>query len=310
MPTYEERARALWQSLSPADKQRIHGFLMIDGNASWKFNAEKVADLCESRPKIPFALRAMVATDKRKAGPNESSDDCLARASEVLRHAEVVARTVSNCFGEVVTEDAYRDIHFRLIQAGRRKGWKAVPVATIMQTIDLYAFNTTITPPDPDEALDDETREENLRLLWERAKLWSAPRDCSRLQNLLNTIEKELPAVMRPKIKEDGNLVEEADTLVADLKRDLENGRRNADHISRQLEEATSTNEIIYFENKLSKWDRKRRHLCENLKVQEAKAKYLRWGGRPLGRFDPFDDIQQAILKCRQTDGDIATPQD
>ncbi|KAK7698296.1 hypothetical protein SLS64_012661 [Diaporthe eres] len=279
---------ALWQSLSPADKRRILGFLTIDGTASWKFDAEKVADLCESRPEIPFALRAMVATDKRKAGPNESSDDCLARASEVLGHAEIVARTVSNRFGEVVTEDAYRDIHFRLIQAGRRKGWKAVPVATIMQIIDLYAFNTTITPPDSDEELGDETREENLRLLWERAKLWSAPRDCSRLQNLLNTIEKELPAVMRPKIKEDGTLVEEADTLVADLKRDLENGRRNADHISRQLEEATSTNEIIYFENKLSKWDRKEATSLRKPPGSRGKSQVSAMGRTSPGTLRPF----------------------
>lgn len=310
MPTYEERARALWQSLSPADKKRIHGFLTIDSSASWNFDAKKLADLCESRPEIPFALRAMVATDKRNAGPNESSDDCLARVSQVFEHAETVARTVPNRFGEAVPEDAYKQIQSRLVQGRRLRSWKAVPLATITQIIDLYAFNTTITPPDSDEAPGDETREEDLRLLWERAKLWSAPRDCGRLQHMLSAIEKELPAVMRPMIKEWDTLAEGAQTLVADLKGDLESGRRNAEHISRQLEEATATDEVMYFKNKLSKWDRKRRYLCEKLQVQEAKAKYLRWGGRPLGRFDPFDDIQQAILDHQQTDDDAATTQD
>lgn len=310
MPTYEERARALWRSLSPADKQRIHGFLTIDGNASWKFGAETVADLCESRPEIPFALRAMVATDKRKAGPNESSDDCLARVSEILGHAEVVARTVSNRFGEVVSEDAYKEIHFRLIQAGRRKGWKAVPVATIMQIIDLYAFNTTITPPDPDEALGDETRGESLRMLWERAKLWSAPRDCGRLQRLLSALEKELPDNMKPMIKERDALADEAAARVAVLKDDLENATSRMDQVSRRLENAKGAKEIQSLGDKLSGWDKTRRRLSEQLLVQEAKSKYLRWGGRPLGRFDPFDEIQKTIQDFQETEDDTAITQD
>lgn len=310
MPTYEERARALWQSLSPADKQRIHGFLTIDGTASWKFDAEKVADLCESRPEIPLALRAMVATDKRKAGPSESSDDCLARASEVLGHAEVVARTVCNRFGEVVSEDAYRDIHSRLIQAGRRKGWKAVPLATIMQIIDLYAFNTTITPPDSDEELGDETREGNLRLLWERAKLWSAPRDCGRLQRLLRTIEIELPDNMKPMVKERDALADEAKARVAVLKDDLENATSRMDQLSRRLENAKGAKKIQSLRDKLSRWDRTRRHLCEQLQVQEAKSKYLRWGGRPLGRFDPFDEIQKTIRDFQEAEDDTSITQD
>lgn len=312
MPTYGERARALWQSLTPADKQRIHGFLTLDGSASWRFDAEKLADLCESHPEIPLALRAVVATDKRKAGPNESSDDCLARVSRVFELAETVARTIPNRFGEVVTEEAYKEIHFKLVQAGRRNGWKAVPLATIMQIIDLYTLNITITPPPPDpyEALGEETREEKLRKLWEAAKLWSAPRDCGRLQRLLGTIEKDLPDNMKPIVKERDALADEAEAHVVALRDDLEEATSEIDGLSRRLENAKAAKEIQSVRDKLSICDRTRRSLCEDLQVQEAKSKYLRWGGRPLGRFDPFDDIRQAFLDGQQTDGDAATAQD
>lgn len=156
MPTYEERAKVFWQSLSPAEKKRIHGFLTIDGSTSWRFDAGKIAKLCESHPEIPLALRAMIPADKRKASPSDNSGNCLARAAQVFQHAEVVARTIPNRFGEAVPEDAYKRIKARLVRERRVRDWKAVPLATIMQIIDVYAFNTTITPPDPDETLDEE----------------------------------------------------------------------------------------------------------------------------------------------------------
>lgn len=310
MPTYGERARVLWQSLSLADKRRIHGFLTIDGSVSWKFDAQTIADLCESHPEIPFALQAMIATDEHTAGPNDTSNDCLARLSEMFEHAENVARTVSNRFGEVVTEDAYKQIHFRLSKAGRRKGWKAVPLATIIQIIDLYTFNVTIAPPGPNGAPGEETRQDNLEVLWERAKLWSAPRDCGRLQRLLSAIEKELPDNMKPIIRESATLADKADARAAALQDKLAGATSKMDHISRQREKATAEKEIQSLGDKLSQWDRTRRRLCEDLQVQEAKAKYLRWGGRPLGRFDPFDDIQKAMLDFQATEDDTAIPED
>lgn len=143
----------------------------------------------------------MITTDERPASPNGTPKDCLARLSEMFEHAENVARTVSNRFGATVTEDAYKQIHFKLVKAGRRKGWRAVPLATIKQIIDLYTANITIAPPDPNEASGDETQQNNLEVLWERAKLWGAPRDCGGLQRLLSTIEKELPDNMKPIIR-------------------------------------------------------------------------------------------------------------
>lgn len=312
MPTYEERAKVFWQSLSPADKKRIHGFLTIDGSASWRFDADKVAKLCESHPEIPFALRAMIPTDKRKAGPSENSDNCLARAAQVFQHAEAVARTVPNRFGEAVPEDAYKQIQSGLVQGRGRglRGWNAVPLATIMQIIDLYAFNTTITPPDSDETLEKEPREEKLKIFWEAAKRWGAPRDCGRLQLLLSTIERELPANLKPTIKEEDTLAERAEELVAYFRGDLENRRTNADHVLRQLEDATAANDISYLENKLSILNRRMRYICEKLQVQEARAKYLRWGGRPPGHYDPFDELQKGILDFEAEHDEATIPQD
>ncbi|KAL1854015.1 hypothetical protein Daus18300_011605 [Diaporthe australafricana] len=305
MPTYAEHARALWQSLSPADKQRIHKILTIDGNVGWKF--DKVAELCESHPEIPLALRAMTNTgnaDKRKASPNQSSDECLARASQVLEHAETMARTIDNRFGEAVPEDIYGDIQGKLVGGRKLKGWNAVPVETLTQIIDLYAFNTTTTPPNTNEVPGEEVRQDNARKLWEAAKFWCAPRDCGRAQRLLARIERELPSSMKSIIKEENNLSKIAETAVGAFERDLESNGDKVDRVLRQMDYLTATNDpkIDYtaqastMEDKLSRWDRTRRELCEKLQTHEMKAKYLRWGGRPLGRFDPFEDLGQALM--------------
>lgn len=310
MLTYEERARALWQSLSLADKQRVHGFLTIDGSTGWKFDPDKIADLCESCPEIPFALRAMIVTDGRNAAPNESSDDCLTRLYVLFEHLENIARTISNRFGDDVPEGAYEQVKSRLSKGARLGGWKAVPISTIKQIIDLYAFNTTITPPDPAGAIGEETGQETLRMLWEAAKLWCAPRDCGRVQRLLSTVEKELTDNLKPIIKEEAVLADDAEVSVAALKRDLKTATSKTEHVSRQLETAKSPKKIQGLEMKFSILETKRRDLCQRLQVQEAKAKYLRWGGRPLGRFDPFDEIQKAILEPEETDDCTVDAQD
>lgn len=297
MLTYEERARALWQSLSLADKQRVHGFLTIDGSTGWKFDPDKIADLCEAYPEIPFALRAMIVTDGRTAAPNESSDDCLTRLCALFENLDKIARTIPNRFGEGVPEDAYKQV-----KAAGLRGWNGVPMATITQIIDLYAFNTTITPPDPDGAIGEETGQETLRMLWEATKLWCAPRDCGRVQRLLSTVEKELPDDLKPIIKEEAGLADDAEMSVAALKRDLKTAASKTEDVSRQLEMAKSPKKIRGLESKFSILNTKRRDLCQRLQVQEANAKYLRWGGRPLGRFDPFDEIQKAILESDETD--------
>ncbi|KAJ0110047.1 hypothetical protein J7T55_014850 [Diaporthe amygdali] len=304
MPTYAERARALWRSLSAADKQRVYGFLTVDGNAGWKFDSENVAELCEAHPEIPFALRAMIAAD-RGAASNRNSDVCLGRASEIFEHAEVVARTVDNRFGEALPKDAYKDVQARLIKRGKLRGWQAVPVETIKQIIDLYAFNATNTPPDPDGAHGGEFVQEKLRMLWERGKLWCAPQDCGRVQRLLDRVEGELPSNMKPTIKEEDYLAKEEEASVALFKRDLESAKHKAARLGRQKENVAAANEIRCLEDKLSRWERTRRRLCEDLQVHEAKAKYLRWGGRPLGRFDPFDEIQQAFQDIQTKDDGI-----
>lgn len=310
MPKYGERARAFWRSLSPADKKRIHGFLTIDGSASWKFDADKIADLCESHPEIPFALRAMIVTDNLTAGPNQNSDECVARAAQVLEHAEIVARPIPNRFGEVAPKDVYKRIQTWLIKGRRVRGWGGVPLVTITKIVDLYAFNATITPPSVDETIGEGTREGNLRMLWEGAKLWSAPRDCGRIQCLLSMIERELPHSMKPVIKGEDALADEAVARVAALKDELDDATSRMDQISQRLKTAASASEIQSLEDKLSSWDGTRGNLCEKIQTQEARAKYLRWGGRPLGHFDPCIEPQKRILDLEAEQDDTAITQD
>lgn len=310
MLTYEERARALWQSLSLADKQRVHGFLTIDGSTGWKFDPDKIADLCEAYPEIPFALRAMIFTDGRTAAPNESSDDCLTRLCALFKNLDKIARTISNRFGEDVPEHVYEQVKSRVIKSARLGGWKAVPVSTIKQIINLYTFNTTITPPDRNKATGKKTGQETSRMLWEAAKLWRAPRDCGRVQRLLSMVEEELPDNLKPIVKEEAVLADDAEVRVAALKRDLETATGKTEDVSRQLETTKSPKTIRGLEKKFSILDTKRRDLCQRLQVQEAKAKYLRWGGRPLGRFDPFDGIQKKILEPEETDDCTVDAQD
>lgn len=97
---------------------------------------------------------------------------------------------------------------------------------------------------------------------------------------------------------------------MAALQDDLAEAKSKTDHISRQRKNATAVKELQSLGDKLSRWDRTRRRLCEDLRVQEAKAKYVRWGGRPLGRFDPFDEIQKAILDFQATEDDTAVSED
>lgn len=310
MPTYGERARVFWRSLSPADRKRIHGFLAIDGSASWKFDADKIADLCESHPEIPFALRAMIPTGKFTASPNENSDDCVARAAQVLEHAEIVSRSIPNRFGEVVPQDVYKRIQTWLVKGRRVRGWRGVPLATITKIVDFYAFSATITPPGVHETIGEGTRAGNLRMLWEGAKFWSAPRDCGRIQCLLSMIEREVPHSMKPVIKEEHTLADKAAARVAALKDELEDATSRMDQVSQRLKTATSAREIQNLEDKLSSWDRTRRDLCERIQIQEARAKYLRWGGRPLGHFDPSIELQKRVLDLEAEQDDTAITRD